>query len=85
MMQSEINIAVADKEPAVYFSELLEQCQTGEAKYGGITDKEALLENFAMHCIPDGIEHMTIDDYDDFLQERRKLMARKMKNFYYSL
>ena len=85
MMQSEINIAVGDKEPAVYFSELMEQCRTGEPKYGGITDKEALMKNFAMHCIPDGMESMTIDDYDDFLQERRRLMARKMRDYYYKL
>ena len=85
MMQSEINIAVGDREPAIYFSELLEQCETGEPKYGGITDKEALIENFAMHCIPEGMEKMTIDDYDDFLQERRRLMAQKMKEYYYNL
>jgi hypothetical protein len=85
MMQSEINIAVGDKEPAAYFSELREQCETGNAKYGAITDMSALEENFAMHCIPRGIEHMTIDDYDDFLQERRKLMARKIRSYYLKL
>lgn len=85
MMQSEINIAVGDQEPKVYFSELMAQCETGEAKYGAITDKDALLENFRMHCIPQGIEEMTIDNYDDFLQERRKLMAQKMMEHYFSL
>lgn len=85
MMQSEINIAVGDKEPAVYFSELLDQCQTKETRYGGITDRDTMIENFAMHCIPDGMERMTIDDYDDFLQERRRLMARKMRDYYYKL
>ena len=82
MMQSDINISVGDKEPAVYFTELFEQCDTGEPKYGAITDKTQLLENFAMHCIPEGIERMTIDDYDRFLDERRKLMSRKMMEYY---
>ena len=39
MMQSEINIAVADKVPSLYFSELLKQCSPGEVIYGAITDK----------------------------------------------
>jgi len=82
MMQSEINISVGDKEPTIYFSELLAQCESGEPKYGGIKDREALIKNFAMHCIPVGMEKMTINDYDNFLQERRRLMAKKMREYY---
>jgi hypothetical protein len=82
LMQSEINISIGDKEPAAYFSELLAQCEVGEPKYGGIRDRETLMENFTMHCIPAGMEAMTIDDYDDFLQERRRLMAKKMREYY---
>lgn len=85
MMQSEINITIADKAPAVYFSELIEQCKTGKPKYGAITDSKELSKNFTMHCIPEGIEKMSIDDYDDFLQERRRLMAQKIKKYYFQL
>ena len=85
MMQSEINIAVGDKEPEIYFSELFNQCETSVAKYGGITDKNILENNFSMHCIPKGIEHMNIDNYDDFLQERRRLMSLKMRDYYFKL
>ena len=38
-----------------------------------------------MHCIPDGIETMTVDDYPDFLVDRRKLMARKIRSYFESL
>ena len=38
-----------------------------------------------MHCLPDGMETKTIDDYDNFLAERRKLMANKIKNYYFEL
>jgi hypothetical protein len=31
-MQSEINIAIGDKAPCVYFSELFEQCKNGTKK-----------------------------------------------------
>jgi hypothetical protein len=85
MMQSEINIAIGDKSPSRYFSELLEQCNNGTGNYGAITDVEEMQENFAMHCIPVGIEDKNIDHYDEFLQERRKLMAAKIRDYYWQL
>jgi len=42
-------------------------------------------ENFAMHCIPVGMEDKNIDHYDEFLQERRKLMAAKIRDYYWKL
>ena len=85
MMQSEINIQIGDKEPSKYFSELLEQCNKGEIKYGAITNIDELKDNFKMHCIPDGIESMGIEDYDEFLEKRRKLMAKKIEAYYFKL
>ena len=82
MMQSEINIAIKDKAPEVYFSELIEQCQNGQPVYGAITDSEYIRDNFAMHCIPDQMENKNIDHYDDFLLERRRLMALKIRDYY---
>jgi len=38
-----------------------------------------------MHCIPYGVESMKADDYDGFLGERRKLMAKKIKTYFESL
>jgi len=85
MMQSEINIRIGDKEPAVYFTELLKQCETGESHYGAITEINDLRENFQMHCLPEGMEEMNIENYDDFLQKRRQLMAQKMEEYYQQL
>ncbi len=82
MMQSEINIKVGDEEPAIYFSELIEQCQTGESRYGAITNINELKDNFREHCIPDDIERMTVKDYDNFLHRRRELMANKISRYY---
>jgi hypothetical protein len=83
--QSEINIAIGNKEPMVYFGQLLEQCQGGRKRYGNITDLDALCNNLRMHCIPDGVEHMTVQDYPTFLTERRKLMAMKIRSYFESL
>jgi hypothetical protein len=44
-----------------------------------------LRENLRTHCIPDGIEQMTVMDYPGFLTERRKLMARKIRHYFESL
>jgi hypothetical protein len=87
MMQSEINISVGDKSPADYFSKLFEYCRNGSEKaaYGAITDLDQIKDNFVLHCIPEGMENKTAEHYEDFLQERRKLMAKKIKKYYWKL
>lgn len=85
LMQSEINIKVANKAPVIYFNELKEQCQNGGLKYGGIDSEKDLIENLKMHCIPENIFDMDIDHYDEFLAKRRRLMATKIKSYYFSL
>lgn len=83
--QSEINITIGNKEPRVYFREMIEQCQGGSKRYGNITDLCELRENLRQHCIPEGVEEMTVDDYSAFLAARRKLMARKLKVYFEGL
>jgi hypothetical protein len=38
-----------------------------------------------MNCIPESILSMNIDNYEEFLNQRRILMARKIKEYYLSL
>jgi len=83
--QSEINISIGSKEPRIYFGQLLEQCQSGPKRYGNITDMDELRENFRMNCIPDGMDQVTVGDYRDFLAERRKLMAQKIRTYFEEL
>jgi hypothetical protein len=83
--QSEINIAISNKEPQVYFQQLLEQCSGGAKRYGNIDDLPSLSRNFEAHCIPEGIESMTLVDYPEFLEQRRKLMAQKIRRYFESL
>lgn len=84
-MQQEVNIAIGNKAPDVYFSEVLDQCHGGILKYGGISSLEELHENLKSNCIPESIVTMTINNYDEFLKERRKLMAQKMREYYFGL
>lgn len=80
--QSEINIAIGATSPQKYFAELLEQCKGGKKKYGAITELDELKENLSQHAIPDGIFNSLAHDYDQFLEERRKLMAAKIRAYF---
>lgn len=77
--QNEINIAIGSKPPASYFKELAEQCNGGPKKYGGITDKAEMAANLTTNCIPVAMLDGEINDFSTFLEERRKLMALKIK------
>ena len=83
VMQSEINIAISDRSPATYFQALWQQCENGKLHYGGITDADQLRENLSAHCIPhEMMNEATARDYDKFLQQRRFLMAIKIRDYY---
>ena len=85
VMQKEINIAINDTAPATYFSELLTGCADGQPAYGGIDTSDELQANLKAHCIPEQIGTSIFENYDDFLRERRKLMAAKIRAYYQSL
>ena len=80
--QSEINIAIGDKAPEKYFAEIADQTNGGSRRYGGITETERLRENFAQNCLPVCLLDGEVPDYDDFLAERRRLMALRIKEWF---
>ena len=83
--QSEINIVVSNTPPEIYFPQLAEQCNGGELKYGGITDPEEMRENFRQCCIPESMLEGDIPEFDEFLKQRRKLLARKIRDYFKEL
>lgn len=83
--QSEINIAISNKEPAVYFREMHDQVNGGLKTYGNITGSDQLQENLRMNCIPDRVVDMGLDDFPDFLRARRTLMAARIRTYFESL
>ena len=85
LAQSEINIAIGDKPPDRYFREVADQCNGGQKKYGGITLAEDLRANLQMHCLPESLLNGILPAYDDFLEERRGLMALKIKTWFEAL
>lgn len=84
-LQSEINIKIKDSAPRIYMGEVYRQCETKEPIYGGIVDRDILAENLKENCVPENFAEMDIKDYSAFLEERRKLMAQKIRKFYEGL
>jgi hypothetical protein len=84
-MQSEVNIKVGNKPPKDYFELIKTQILDDNKLISGLSTEQELLDNLKMNCVPTEIMEMSIDDYQDFLHLRRKLMAHKIKEYYNKL
>ena len=84
-LDTQVNKAISDDAPNVYFNRAFARCETGTAAYGNITNRASLEENLTRNCIPTEIVRSPNPDYDEFLNERRKRMAQKIRTYYYSL
>ncbi len=80
--QSEINIGIGARPPTTHFAEIRDQINGGAKKYGGITNREELLRNLQMNCIPETMIDGEVKDYEQFLEDRRRLMALKIKRWF---
>ena len=60
--------------------DILESFYNGEIKYGGINNIDELNNNLNENCIPREVFNMNIDNYNEFLELRRRLMAKKLRN-----
>lgn len=85
--QTEINIKIGKKAPKDYLGYVNDvQCAGGETMYGGITDHDTLRTNLIKDCcVPLDVIGMSIEDFPTFLEQRRKLIAQRLKEYYFSL
>lgn len=85
--QTEINIKIGKKSPKDYLGYVNDvQCAGGETMYGGITDHDTLRTNLIKDCcVPLDVIDMSIEDFPTFLEQRRKLIAQRLKEYYFSL
>ncbi len=82
-MQSEINIKIGNRAPRVYFQIIKDQIANSGTKLGSnIETLAGLKANLEMNCIPESVMDMEFANYEQFLAERRVLMARYMKHYY---
>ena len=84
-MQSEINIKVSNKPPQAYFELLNNQISDNNNLVSGISTQHELLENLKANCVPSEIIQMSFEHYSEFLTLRRKMMATKMRDYYFAL
>ena len=84
-LDAQVNKSIGKKAPYEYFREAVEQCETKKITCGSITDLDQLKENLAANCIPFEVTQMGHEDYQVFLDQRRRLMAQKIKNYYNQL
>lgn len=84
-MQSEINIKVGNKPPKDYFELISNQMLEDNKQVSGLSTQKQLFDNLQMNAVPAEIVNMSIDNYNDFLIARRRLMASKIKLYYHSL
>ena len=80
-----VNESVGKKAPKDYFTIALKQCQTKVAECGSIIDEAQLYKNLADNCIPNDVFEMGHEQYGTFLEQRRTLMAKKIRKYYESL
>lgn len=80
-----VNESIGKKSPKEYFNIALKQCETKVCECGSIVDKEQLLKNLESNCIPADVFTMGHEDYTQFLEEHRVLMANKIRKYYENL
>ena len=84
-LDTQVNKAISDDAPCDYFSKAFMQCETKAIELGNICNLSQLNENLQENCIPLSVKNMDASSYEEFLTERRKLMAFMMKRYYWSL
>ena len=84
-LDTQVNKAISDDAPATYFTKAKQQCETKQIELGNISDASLLATNLTENCIPNSIDQMDVSSYDDFLRERRKMMAALIEKYYKGL
>ena len=84
-LDTQVNKSISDDAPCVYFSKVKAQCEGGDIEFGNISDTELLVKNLEENCIPADIAEMDVSRYDEFLLQRRKMMAKLIEKYYKNL
>ena len=84
-LDTQVNKDISDDAPYVYFGKAFDACDRGETAYGNISMRSELLANLNDNCIPSDVVEMEHTDYLHFLDKRRKMMAKKIQDYYNNL
>lgn len=84
-LEKRINIAIGEESPAGYFGAARDAIASGAPYFGDIDSEEALAANLAANCVPESVFQMEAGDYEEFLRQRRALMAKKIRGYFKGL
>jgi hypothetical protein len=93
--EQQINIKLGNLAPKDYMAKVVDEIKAKEiaikdnkpyeSEYSSIKSQDVLIDNEELNCIPEILDTSDYTHYNDFLSQRRKLMAEKIKAFYLGL
>lgn len=85
LTETAVNIAISNRPPADYMALVKDQIDTTTLRLGEISDRHDLTANLAENAVPAYIGDVTAGSYQEFLAERRRLMAAIIRDYYAQL
>lgn len=82
LTETSINISIGSKPPTAYMSLLHEQINNENLVLGEITDLGDLTRNLKENAVPVWLAEVDASNYQEFLTERRRLMAAMIRDYY---
>jgi hypothetical protein len=82
LTETSINISISNKPPATYMAQVDAQIESGALTLGEITDANDLARNLAENAVPAMLADVTAGSYQEFLAQRRQLMAAIIRDYY---
>ena len=83
--ETAVNIKIGNRPPAEYLAEISKQIENQTLTLGEINSQSDLEATFRENAVPTSLHDTTYENYEEFLEERRSLMAQYLKDFYFSL
>lgn len=85
LTETAINIGIRDQGPAVYLGRVAAQIESGTLDLGEITDQADYQKNLAENALPANLAEVSFENYEEFLTERRTLMAATIRRYFEAL
>ena len=81
-LRNDINISVSDLAPREYLGDIL---SGNNNHHSDIVNEAEMVNNFEDNAIPKILLQAEVDDYDEFLRQRQRLMAEMVRDYYKGL
>ena len=81
-LRNDINISVSDLAPREYLGDIL---SGNNNHHSDIVNEAEIVNNFEDNAVPKILLQAEADDYDEFLQQRQRLMAEMVREYYKGL